>query len=241
MKINLNELPSYIKLSKVYKILVSKNCNFIESKTTSLNKATNVIPIFKKSEIKTFHDYLELLKTLYFWKIDLETAPVTIFIYANEFRRLLRSYSGQYYNELSKTILKYTHDRHTVIEFGVVYNRYDYIYYLIDNNIVTSDVIFKYICLAQEDNVKMAEEFLKKYKIDIHMNKEDLFVTACSAGNINIVKFLLKISKEYSGKIINIHIDNEDPYRVSFITGNRDIAEYLKKISVSYSGVEITG
>jgi len=61
---------------------------------------------------------------------------------------------------------------------------------------------------------------------DIHHENEKCFITACSSGKINIVKYL--IENDFA---INIHANNEKAFKDSYYNGHLEIIELLMSLN----------
>lgn len=75
-----------------------------------------------------------------------------------------------------------------------------------------------------------------KERHDLHAESDNLFRHACCAGHLDIIKYLLTISYEYSGCIVDIHALNEAGFRMACQEGQFDVIQYLIQVSLEYSG-----
>ena len=77
--------------------------------------------------------------------------------------------------------------------------------------------------------------------IDFHQNYNTYFLYVCGHGNVDVVKYLIDISEEYSGKKINIHMVKyyDNCFSVACCNNKLAIAKYLIDISEKYSNKKI--
>lgn len=97
---NINEIPSYVKHSEVYKTLVKKNVKVIE-----INGNKN-IPLFEISKELNFNGFKELLRTIYFWNIDIEEYPIEFYIFIHSNLYKVKGYLRLYKNSVTEELFK---------------------------------------------------------------------------------------------------------------------------------------
>jgi hypothetical protein len=89
------------------------------------------------------------------------------------------------------------------------------------------DLFIVLCCYGYIETIKW---FVKLCNIDIHFRNEYAFRTSCQHGRMEIVNWLLEVSKE-NKEIINIHIENEYAFTNSCGNGYIEMAKFLIKIS----------
>jgi ankyrin repeat protein len=88
-------------------------------------------------------------------------------------------------------------------------------------------------------SVEEMKLILENHKLDIHYMEDYGFMVACAYNNLDMVKYLLDISLEYSGKKFDIHTENDKPFIWACAHGKLDTVKYLLENSSNYSGIEI--
>jgi hypothetical protein len=73
-----------------------------------------------------------------------------------------------------------------------------------------------------------------EHDIDIHMNEEEAFRSACKGGYLRIAKYLIEIcesstTSEYAPPI-DIHTYNEDAFRYACAEGSLRVVKYLAEL-----------
>lgn len=120
-------------------------------------------------------------------------------------------------------------------------NFIDIIIKLIKEICIDDDVIMQGINFAcRSGNLNIMKLLINKYKnkIDIHYDNEILFTTACYVNvNINIMKYLISLEKEY-GKI-NIHIKNEYCFYVVCMLGYENKLKYLLALQNDHGKINL--
>lgn len=193
--ISLNNLPTYVKHSEVYRTLVGNKVNFINT-----IERINIYRVNPNVKL-TLLDFTELCKTIYFWKIDLDQIPIQFFIFWYGNLTYVHEYFEKYDNYLTENIEKCKIDP---IVFAIVNNNYDFITYLIENSLKTQNDIFIEICKIGD--LDFAKKILKTYKVNIHAYDEYAFRWSCEEGHKEITEWLLNISFDYSGYKIDSEI-----------------------------------
>jgi ankyrin repeat protein len=88
-------------------------------------------------------------------------------------------------------------------------------------------------------SVEKMKIILAENKLDIHYMEDYAFIVACAYNNLDMVKYLLDISMEYSGIKFDIHTENDKALIWACAHGKLDTVKYLLDISVEYSGTPI--
>jgi hypothetical protein len=97
----------------------------------------------------------------------------------------------------------------------------------------------RFTSLCGKLTVEEMKSILEQYKLDIHYMEDYGFIVACAYNNLDMVRYLLDISMEYSGIKIDIHTENEKAFIWACAHGKLDTVKYLLDISVEYSGTPI--
>lgn len=168
MKIELDKLPTYLKKSIVFKKLCGIKYIDIEE--------GNCTTFTTEPEKWSFEDFTSLLRTLYFWKVNLIDYPIEFYIYIhlhcrrkkmkpNETKEFLKKYD----NIVAKHLLTFDFNNNFLIDA------------------LTRAPLYFDDCNNKEENL-----ILFKYIIDNEINKpEEIFRKSCINGNLNIVNYIL--------------------------------------------------
>ncbi len=97
----------------------------------------------------------------------------------------------------------------------------------------------RFTSLCGKLTVEEMKSILEQYKLDIHYMEDYGFMVACAYNNLDMVKYLLDISMEYSGKKFDIHTENDKPFIWACAHGKLDTVKYLLENSSNYSGIPI--
>ncbi len=97
----------------------------------------------------------------------------------------------------------------------------------------------RFTSLCSKLTVEEMKTMLENNKLDIHYMEDYGFIVACAYNNLDMVKYLLDISIEYSGIKIDIHTENEKAFIWACAHGKLDTVKYLLENSINYSGTPI--
>lgn len=212
-KILTDEIPSYIKHSKVYKELVKQNIKCIYKNNT---------PLFKFVNKLTFDDFKEFLKTVYFWKINKESYPIEVFIYINDNLEMTKDYLKKYKNELTELLLQFNLNNdfleNVISKTNEPKGNLVLLNYIIDNGLKEINKLFMDLCSF--GNLHVIEYLFKTQKIDIHFENDLALHIAAENGHLDVVKLLLD-------KGANIHADRDYALSISAENGHLDVVELL--------------
>ena len=218
--IALKYLPNYIKNSELYIKLITfgSNINYIKS---------NNIPVYVLKDVKDMNDsdYLNLIKTLYFWKVNCSNYPKELYLYC-------------YFNK-SKLILDklklFTNsvEGDSILDIIVLNNNKDAMLYLIENENI-KNTLFGIAC--KHGKIDLAKWLVNNYKIDIHEpnGNEYAFRYSCENGHLKLTKWLVELAldKRYSDKKIDIHSSDEDAFLKACENGHLELAKWLVELAL---------
>lgn len=215
---NIDELPTYVKHSELYRTLVKKNIKIIEK--------TN-IHLFKVDKVNTFEDFKELLKTIYFWKIDKNEYPVEFYIYINGNLDKVRSYLYLYKNKITDYMMNFRMNNEFLVSAVHVRTslegNFTLLGYIIENNLIDINKLFFSLC--NFGNLIAINHILSKYKIDINYNQSEALCICARYGNFKLVELLLKNGA-------NINPNNKYVLGLSAEKGHLDVVKLLLDYSV---------
>lgn len=233
MKINLEDIPSYLKNSEVYKNLTSKNIKYIFSETTTFHSTQFAhsnpftIPLYKINDNPkdlTLNNWTNMLKTIYFWK--LKDIPIEFFIYIHyNLNKSLNLVLKKYNNNLTKWLLTFEFDDKflsKIIASGPTElcsenTKFDLLVYIIQNNIKEINNISLQLC--QVGNTKMVKYILSN---TCNLDKDSMITLSAKYGHLELVKLLI----DFYGVDI-LHYFYDLPLRVAGENGHVDVFKYL--------------
>lgn len=231
--IKLNNIPSYLKNSGVYKILLNKNVKYLKLANIPLYELTN-----EDINIKEFED---LVKTIYFWKIEFNKLPIQFYLFCFQNQLKLSMFMDCYVNDYCDNFKKYMlFNKNFAIIHSIFYENYDFLSYVIDNDWVKLNFLFADTCMYENLNVtkfvltKAKDKHVDMFLMAIHtcatcenittakfildyckdnnyiehlINFDYAFELACNNEDIVFAKWILDASEKYLNKPINIHCD----------------------------------
>ena len=102
------------------------------------------------------------------------------------------------------------------------------------SHICTDECTYKFIEFCKYGMISDAFNLEFKHEIDIHMNKEEAFRSACEGGYFSVVKYLIeKCTNTTRYKPIDIHTYNEDAFVSACAKGSLSIVKYLAELHMN--------
>lgn len=233
---NINEIPSYVKHSEVYKTLVKKNVKIIA------NNGNKPIPLMRINNKMSFDDFKELLRTIYFWNIDIEEYPIEFYIFINDNLDKVKNYLKEHNNKLTKILLQFSFDGYflaSVISKLISPNEQilkkenlNLLKYIIENDSKNINEFFFKLCGF--GNLNVIKYMVNTHKIDIYSVRDNGLRIAATKGYLDVVKFLFD-------KGADIHNDNDKALRNAASNGNLKVVEFLLENGADVNATDVFG